>query len=176
MRYAVLATCLFVVLAGVAAAQTIERELAVRSGGEIEFDLDAGGTITVTGWNREAVALTADISGPDADIVTVSHYHADHSHVTPALGAPIVVDDTMEAHGVGFRARSTYHDREGGTRMGMTTMLAFELDGIRVAHLGDIGCEGAVRLHQQSCELFPPDAGDHVGATYRVPHGLGDGL
>ncbi|MEE2780380.1 MAG: MBL fold metallo-hydrolase, partial [Myxococcota bacterium] len=75
-----------------------------------------------------------------------SHYHVDHSHVTADLGGPQgdlppVVDRTSEVGGLSFVVRPTYHDRHGGTRMGMTGMVAFELDGIRVAHLGDIGCD-----------------------------------
>lgn len=76
-----------------------------------------------------------------ADIVTVSHWHVDHSHVTPALGEPLVADVSGAVGGVDFTVVPTYHDRVGGARMGMTSMIAFELDGLRVAHLGDIGCD-----------------------------------
>lgn len=81
-----------------------------------------------------------------ADVVTVSHYHVDHSHVThdlaaPGGGLPPVVDRTARIGDIGFVVRPTYHDRQGGTRMGMTGMVALELDGIRLAHLGDIGCD-----------------------------------
>jgi len=75
-----------------------------------------------------------------ADVVTVSHYHLDHSHVSPDLGAPVVLDQAGEAAGLTFRARPTYHDREGGARMGLTTIFTFEMDGVRVCHLGDMGC------------------------------------
>ena len=76
-----------------------------------------------------------------ADIVTVSHYHVDHSHVTSALGAPQVVDRSGTCRGIDFTVRPTYHDRCGGTRMGMTSMIAFPLGGLRIVHLGDIGCD-----------------------------------
>ena len=71
-----------------------------------------------------------------ADVVTVSHYHTDHSHVTSDLGTadgvlPPVVDRTSEVAGIDFVVRPTYHDRHGGTRMGMTGMVAFDIDGIR---------------------------------------------
>jgi L-ascorbate metabolism protein UlaG (beta-lactamase superfamily) len=77
----------------------------------------------------------------DADVVTISHYHVDHSHVTAALGTPSVVDRSGEAAGIHFEVIPTYHDRVLGTRMGMTSMVVFELDGLRIAHLGDIGCD-----------------------------------
>lgn len=81
-----------------------------------------------------------------ADVVCVSHYHVDHSHVTADLGPgdgtlPEVLDSTGSAAGIDFKVRTTYHDREQGTRMGMTGMFAFALDHIRIAHLGDIGCD-----------------------------------
>lgn len=79
-----------------------------------------------------------------ADVVVVSHYHVDHGFVTPALGGgaalPPVVDRSGDAAGRRFRMRFVPHDAEGGIRMGMTGMVAFELDGLRVAHLGDVGC------------------------------------
>ena len=80
-----------------------------------------------------------------ADVVTVSHYHVDHSHVTPDLsapggGLPPVVDHSCSEAGIDFRVRTTYHDRVGGTQMGLTGMVSFTMDGLRVAHLGDIGC------------------------------------
>ncbi|MCB9728181.1 MAG: MBL fold metallo-hydrolase [Deltaproteobacteria bacterium] len=80
-----------------------------------------------------------------ADVVTVSHHHVDHAHVTadlsaPGGGLPPVVDRSGDAAGLSFAARFTYHDRFHGTRMGMNAMIAFELDGLRVVHLGDLGC------------------------------------
>ena len=77
----------------------------------------------------------------DADLVTISHYHIDHSYVSTDLGAPEVVDKTGRRQGCDFVFVPTYHDRCGGCRMGLTQMVSFEMDGIRVAHLGDIGCE-----------------------------------
>jgi DUF4097 and DUF4098 domain-containing protein YvlB len=59
-------------LTGFVSAQTFERQFDVRSGGEIEFDLDAGGSINLVGWNRESVSIVAEVSGDDADIVSVT--------------------------------------------------------------------------------------------------------
>ena len=64
MRRVLTITCLVALLAaGTASAQTVERELQVRSGGLLELDLEAGGTVEIIGWGREAVAVTATISG-----------------------------------------------------------------------------------------------------------------
>jgi L-ascorbate metabolism protein UlaG (beta-lactamase superfamily) len=101
-----------------------------------------------------------------ADIVTVSHYHVDHSHVTDAMGDPAIVDASARAAGLSFVGRPTYHDRERGARMGMTTMIVVEIDGLRVAHLGDIGCEltpdDVSALGRVDVLLWP------VGGTYTL--------
>ncbi len=108
-----------------------------------------------------------------ADVVTVSHWHVDHSHVTSALGRggelPPVVDTTRSVAGFDFVVRPTYHDRVGGTRMGMTGMLTVEVDGLRVAHLGDIGCDltpaDVEALGRVDVLLWP------VGGTYTLGPG-----
>jgi len=56
-------------LLGIGTASALEREIPVRSGGLLEFDLDTGGTITITGWNSESVQVSAEISGRSADII-----------------------------------------------------------------------------------------------------------
>ena len=106
-----------------------------------------------------------------ADAVWVSHGHLDHSHVTPDLGPgdgsmPTIVDRSGTAAGIDFEVFTTYHDREGGTRMGMTGMVRFELDGVTIAHLGDIGCdltpEDVASLRPVDLLLWP------VGGTYTL--------
>ena len=76
-----------------------------------------------------------------ADWVTVSHYHSDHCHVSSDLGSPTVVDQKRQIGDMTFDFRPTYHDNCGGCRMGMTHMVTTTLDGLRIAHLGDIGCD-----------------------------------
>jgi len=51
------------------AAGAFEREVPARSGGLVEFDLETGGTISITGWSSESVHVAADISGRDANAV-----------------------------------------------------------------------------------------------------------
>jgi len=106
-----------------------------------------------------------------ADVVTVTHYHVDHSHVGPDLAGPDgilppTIDHTGRAAGFEFTVRTTYHDRVGGTHMGLTGMVAFEIDGLRVAHLGDIGCdltpEDIAALGPVDILLWP------VGGTYTL--------
>jgi L-ascorbate metabolism protein UlaG (beta-lactamase superfamily) len=74
-----------------------------------------------------------------ADIVTVTHNHADHNNVSAVRGKPAVVRGTAEVKGIKFKGIPTYHDDVGGKSRGGNTILCFEVDGIRVCHLGDLG-------------------------------------
>jgi len=76
-----------------------------------------------------------------ADIVLVSHDHDDHNNVSAVRGNPQVIKGTGIARvkGIEFRGIPAHHDEAGGRLRGSNIMFCFELDGIRVCHLGDLG-------------------------------------
>ncbi|MCJ7811176.1 MAG: MBL fold metallo-hydrolase [Dehalococcoidia bacterium] len=76
-----------------------------------------------------------------ADIVTVSHDHADHNNVAAVKGNPQVVRGvgSHEAKGIQFKGIATAHDESSGKERGANTIFCFTLDGINVCHLGDVG-------------------------------------
>ena len=76
-----------------------------------------------------------------ADIVTVSHDHADHNNVAAVKGNPQVVRGvgSHEAKGIQFKGIATAHDQSSGKERGANTIFCFALDGINVCHLGDLG-------------------------------------
>ena len=76
-----------------------------------------------------------------ADIVTMSHNHFDHNNVAAVRGNPEVVKGavTKEIKGIKINGFPTYHDKSGGSERGDNTIFCFEIDGIRVCHLGDLG-------------------------------------
>ena len=76
-----------------------------------------------------------------ADIVTISHEHSDHNNVATVRGNPEVVRGTItaEVKGIKFKGIPTYHDDAGGELRGNNAIICFEVDGIRVCHLGDLG-------------------------------------
>ncbi|MBA7621290.1 hypothetical protein ES703_28649 [subsurface metagenome] len=83
-----------------------------------------------------------------ADIVTVSHYqHDDHNNVSAVRGNPEVVSGaaTTEVKGIGFKSIPCYHDDAGGKLRGNNTILCFEVDGIKICHLGDLGHQLSAR-------------------------------
>ena len=92
MRRILTFACLIALLTGAAAAaETVEREFQVRSGGLLEFDLEAGGTIKITGWGRETVTVAARIGGDDADIVELT--------VEETNGGVLIATDYRENRG-----------------------------------------------------------------------------
>jgi L-ascorbate metabolism protein UlaG (beta-lactamase superfamily) len=76
-----------------------------------------------------------------ADIVTVSHDHFDHNNVAAVKGNPEVVrlSGKSKAKGIEVKGVASYHDEAGGSLRGGNIIFCFELDGIRVCHLGDLG-------------------------------------
>lgn len=76
-----------------------------------------------------------------ADIVTISHGHHDHNNTAAVKGNPTLVNKAgiTEVKGIKFKGIPSAHDDEGGKLRGSNLMFCFELDGIRVCHLGDLG-------------------------------------
>ncbi|OGM11501.1 hypothetical protein A2Z22_00430 [Candidatus Woesebacteria bacterium RBG_16_34_12] len=76
-----------------------------------------------------------------ADIVTVSHDHDDHNKSNQISGVKLVIDGPgeYEMGGVSIIGIPTYHDNKKGELRGKNTVYIIEMDGLRIAHLGDLG-------------------------------------
>ena len=74
-----------------------------------------------------------------ADIVTVSHDHADHNYVRGVPGNPVVVTAPGQVRGINFEVVESYHDEARGSKRGGNRIFCFTVDGMRVCHLGDLG-------------------------------------
>ncbi|MGI5963989.1 MAG: MBL fold metallo-hydrolase [Lawsonibacter sp.] len=68
-----------------------------------------------------------------ADLVLCSHDHRDHaaSHLVSLSGRPV----SWEIHTL-----STFHDPQQGILRGPNTIHILSVEGLRLAHLGDLGC------------------------------------
>lgn len=77
----------------------------------------------------------------DVDLITVSHSHPDHSAVDRIANKQAVVRDCsgFTFQGVHVYGVETAHDDSHGSRRGRNIVFVIEADGIRVAHLGDLG-------------------------------------
>lgn len=88
--------------------------------------------------------------GLRADVVTVSHEHGDHNNVGLVTGpARLLRGLTADKKGwtkinekvkdVAIRTVGVYHDEKRGAERGLNTVFIFEVAGLRIAHLGDLG-------------------------------------
>jgi L-ascorbate metabolism protein UlaG (beta-lactamase superfamily) len=95
----------------------------------------------------EAIPMRFDyppISGESADLLLVTHEHPDHNNVDAVVGDPTVIRSQVGTHEspVGpVVAASSEHDPAAGTKLGHNVLYSFQLDGLNVVHLGDLGQE-----------------------------------
>ena len=77
----------------------------------------------------------------EADIVTVSHDHADHNNVDALRGNPFIIDCAGEydTKGILIEGIDSYHDEEEGKLRGGNIIYRIEIDDISIVHLGDLG-------------------------------------
>lgn len=86
-------------------------------------------------------AIGLKLARMDADLVTVSHEHENHSYTQ------VVRDGAYEIHGPGEYEVAgvsvigvpTFHDAEKGSKHGRNTVYLIEIDDVRICHLGDLG-------------------------------------
>ncbi len=80
-------------------------------------------------------------AGLRADVVTVSHEHFDHNHVSSLEYAGTLVkgEGSRIERGVRLTGIATFHDSENGRLRGKNTVYKIEAEGITLCHMGDIG-------------------------------------
>ena len=78
-----------------------------------------------------------------ADIALVSHHHHDHDAVENLKGEPRIIESagvyTPEPD-VKVTAVRGFHDDSEGSKRGETLLFLIEAEGLRIVHLGDLGC------------------------------------
>lgn len=102
------------------------------------------------------------------DVLMLSHDHFDHNYTTSVLDYKLLIDTPGEYEVAGsfIYGIPTFHDDKQGAERGKNTIFYFDVDGIKLLHLGDLGHE----LSQESLEkvsdvdvLFIP-----VGGVYTI--------
>ncbi|MDQ6772732.1 MAG: MBL fold metallo-hydrolase [Candidatus Dormibacteraeota bacterium] len=112
------------------------------------------------------------LRGLDADVVTVSHGHDNHSFTEVVGSDPFLVEGPgeYEASGVTVLGLSTFHDRDQGASHGRNTIYVIDLDDVRVCHLGDLGHalddETLDRLGNIDVLLVPVGGGHALDAVH----------
>lgn len=99
---------------------------------------DAGTRIITDPYGKDDRLRYGEIK-ESADIVSVSHDHFDHGNIAAVRGNPKVVKGTTEVKGIKFKGIPTYHDEDKGSKRGNNIILCFDVDGVKVCHMGDLG-------------------------------------
>jgi len=89
----------------------------------------------------------------DADLVTVSHSHPDHSNISGVTVSKLAITTPgeFEALDVSVVGIATFHDSSDGSVRGKNTIFLIEADGFNLLHLGDLGHE----LSKETLERLP---------------------
>jgi L-ascorbate metabolism protein UlaG (beta-lactamase superfamily) len=140
-------------------------------GGEKTVIIDPFGPLDEQAAARGIVFDYPAIEPIDADLLLITHEHADHSGADVVTGSPEVVRSTAgtfatpvgEVVGV-----ASEHDDVAGTARGPNTIFRFALGGLRVCHLGDFGQpalrpEQAAAIGEIDILFVPAGAGPTVG-------------
>lgn len=126
---------------------------------------DMGTTVVCDPYKSSMVGL--QMPSVRCDVVTTSHKHDDHSCLDNVLGNPAVLDCeiTCCADDIAITTVSTFHDDEKGAKRGNNIVFVFEVDGLKIAHMGDVGCldESVVTALADCDVLMLP-----VGGVYTV--------
>jgi L-ascorbate metabolism protein UlaG (beta-lactamase superfamily) len=121
----------------------------------------------------------------EANAATITHEHPDHNNdALAATGAEVLrgltadgwADIDQNIGGVRIKTVRTFHDDEQGAARGRNAVFVFEMAGLRIAHLGDLGhqldAEQTAALGGPVDVLMVPIGGgftlDAVGATELV--------
>jgi L-ascorbate metabolism protein UlaG (beta-lactamase superfamily) len=98
---------------------------------------------------KEVVIITDPVN-PDtgystgklkSDILTVSHAHPGHNYLEAMDEGYRVISSPgeYEIKGVFINVYASYHDNKNGAERGKNNICLFEIEGVTICHLGDIG-------------------------------------
>jgi len=116
--------------------------MLIRYYGHSQFELESAG-----GYRIVTDPFDASVGYPmkalTADAVTVSHGHFDHNYTAACPGARVfdTAGEWFAAPGVRIRTVDSFHDDARGAKRGKNLIFVYEIDGLRLCHLGDLGHE-----------------------------------
>jgi len=108
--------------------------------GHASFLITAGnGTRIITDPYDDSIGYR--VPSEAAQVVTVSHDHFDHGNFAAVPGNPQVLKEpgANQVAGLSFNGIRSSHDEAGGTKRGRNVMFTMDIDGMRLAHMGDLG-------------------------------------
>jgi L-ascorbate metabolism protein UlaG (beta-lactamase superfamily) len=148
--------------------------------GQSAFRLTAGETTIAIDPFGDMSGLSArgiewsypPISGLRATLVLVTHEHGDHNAVGVVGGEPAILRSTagtLPSPLGDVTAVASEHDELAGTERGPNTIFVFDLGGLRVCHMGDLG-QASLREEQAAAIgaidllFLPVGGGPTIGA------------
>lgn len=138
--------------------------------GHSSFKIQGDKVTVVTDPYDKSIGLT--LPRLSADIVTISHDHDDHNNSSAVKGVddgkPFIIEKPgeYEIKEVFIYGIPSFHDDTQGADRGINTIYRIEIDGISIAHLGDLGHDlepkQLERLEGVDIVMIP------VGGTYTI--------
>ncbi|MCH7492549.1 MBL fold metallo-hydrolase [Patescibacteria group bacterium] len=134
--------------------------------GQACFKIQGKETVIITDPYENKIGLK--LPRLNGAIVTVSHDHYDHNNITAIGGDPFVISipGEYEVQGIFIQGLTSWHDNKEGADRGKNTIFIFEIEEIKIAHLGDLGTtlsdQQLEKLERIDILLIP------VGGTYTI--------
>jgi len=130
--------------ADAAAADAGDAGVTVRWWGQSCFTISSegdGGAVVLTDPFSETSGLAYAFPDLEPAVCLVSHDHGDHNAVDRVAGDPVVILEAGEhpAAGMTFTGVATFHDDQEGASRGDNLVFVWEMAGIKLCHLGDLG-------------------------------------
>lgn len=117
--------------------------------GHSTFKIESEMTIVIDPHDPTVGPLPADLT---ADIVTVSHAHHDHNYIEGVGGDPQIFDQAGDFIIAGDASPQretspdikiigvpTFHDGVQGQQRGNNIVFVYDIEGLNLCHLGDLG-------------------------------------
>jgi L-ascorbate metabolism protein UlaG (beta-lactamase superfamily) len=138
--------------------------------GQSFFRIESQGrTIVIDPFSKGSPAWATRVPRIKADVVFISHEHADHNNAEAIEGSPLVFrgPGEYEFQGIFVEGIPSFHDANFGKDRGPNTMFVIASESIRLAHLGDFGeaklnAEQLERLDEIDILILP------IGGTYTI--------
>ena len=114
--------------------------MLIRWHGHSCFEVE--GSTTLVFDPHDGKSLGIPVPSVRADLVLITHDHFDHNASRVVKGDPEVLKSFVgrtKKKGVKIEGIKEYHDEVNGEKRGEISIYRIEMDGISMAHMGDVG-------------------------------------